>query len=108
MPNTAGPIMVLAENDGTLWYTDIGSGTRAMVATIVSGGTGYTANDLLTVSSGTWTSPPIIKVLTAPAGVVATVEVSYSGLWGKTRPTGTQTVTGGTGANNATFTLAPL
>jgi hypothetical protein len=107
IPNTAGPIVVLAENDGTLWYQDIGSGTRAMVATIVAPGAGYTANDLLTISSGTWTSPPIIKVLTVTGGAVATVEVSYSGLWGKTRSTGTLTVTGGTGAG-ATFTLAPL
>jgi hypothetical protein len=106
IPN-ASMIVVDKDYDGNLWFTALGSGERAMVATKVAGGTGYTANDLLTVSTGTWDQAPVIKVLTVSAGVVSTVSVQFSGKWGKARPTGTLSTTGGTGTG-ATFTLAPL
>ncbi len=49
-------------------------------AAVVAGGTGYAVGDQITLASGTASNPPIgapvvLNVLTAPAGVVGTVEV---------------------------------
>lgn len=49
-------------------------------ATVVSGGGGYSVGDVIVLASGPTTSPPIgapvlLRVLTAPGGVVGTVEV---------------------------------
>lgn len=49
-------------------------------ATVAAGGTGYVVGEVITLARGPSSSPPIgapvkLRVLTAPAGVVATVEV---------------------------------
>lgn len=49
-------------------------------AAVVAGGTGYAVGDIITLPLGATTSPPIgapvqLRVVTAPAGVVATVSV---------------------------------
>jgi hypothetical protein len=69
----------------------------------VAGGTGYTANDILTIVGGTSTTAAKIKVLTVTLGVVTTFEINDRGVY-SVLPTGTVAVTGGTGAD-ATFTL---
>lgn len=51
-----------------------------IAAAVAAGGAGYAVGDLITLPLGPSTSPPIgapaqLRVLTAPAGVVATVEV---------------------------------
>ena len=65
---------------------------------LVNGGTGYSANDILTVSQGLGGT---IKVLTVSAGVIATFSVQSTG---KGFSSGTHTVTGGTG-NGAKFNV---
>lgn len=88
-------------------------------AAVVVGGTGYAVGDIITLPLGATTSPPIgapvqLRVVTAPAGVVATVAVvnvilgSASPLGGSyfAPQTGTiaQSTTTGSGLG-ATFTL---
>lgn len=51
-----------------------------IAAAVVAGGTGYAVGDIITLPIGPSTSPPIgapvqLRVLTAPAGVLGTVEV---------------------------------
>jgi hypothetical protein len=77
----------------------------ASVATItlVAGGTGYTANDELTVVGGTGPAATI-KVLTVNAGVILTVEILTVGSY-TVEPENAVAVTGGTGNNDATFDL---
>ena len=77
----------------------------ASVATIelVAGGTGYTADDKLTVVGGTGTAATI-KVLTVNAGVIQTAELLTVGSY-TLEPSNAVAVTGGTGNNDATFNL---
>lgn len=82
-----------------------GSGltTRRLIApAIVAGGTGYTAADILTVTGGTGTVSATFKVITVAAGVITEIRMDTAGSY-SAPPTGTLSVTGGTGAN-ATFT----
>ena len=78
---------------------------KATVATIelVSGGTGYSADDELTVVGGTGTAATI-KVLTVNAGVIETVELLSVGSY-TAEPGNSVAVTGGTGNDDATFDL---
>ena len=80
-----------------------GRGAGVTAGVIVAGGTGYTANDLLTVSGGTGTAATI-RVLTVAAGIIATVRVETPGSY-TVNPTNPVSVTGGTGGDDATFTL---
>lgn len=73
------------------------------VDTVVGGGTGYTVGDILTVSGGTSTIAATLEVLTAPAGVIATVRIRNAGLY-TTAPSDPVSVTGGTGSG-ATFDM---
>ena len=77
----------------------------ASVATIelVAGGTGYTADDELTVVGGTGTAATI-KVLTVNAGVILTAELLTVGSY-TVEPNNAVAVTGGTGNGDATFNL---
>lgn len=75
----------------------------AVVPVIVAGGSGYTANDILTVTGGTFTTAAQIKVITVSSGAVATAQMETEGSY-SVPPTGTLSVTGGTGSG-ATFTL---
>lgn len=69
--------------------------------TIVSGGTGYTVGDTLTVSGGTWSITPTMTVATVSAGVITSItQVNYG--VGTVIPSNPISVTGGTGTG-ATF-----
>jgi hypothetical protein len=73
--------------------------TRDHVLTVAvnAGGTGYTVGDIVTVSGGTFDTAARVRVLTAPAGVVATVRLWDSGAY-TVDPTLTgAATTGGTG-----------
>lgn len=76
---------------------------RAIAPVIVSGGTGYTANDILTVSGGTFVTAAQIKVITVSAGVITVARMETAGKY-SVPPTGTLATTGGTGTGG-TFTL---
>jgi hypothetical protein len=79
---------------------------RLVAPAIVSGGTGYTANDILTVSGGTGTVTAQFKVITVSGGVITSAQMETSGAY-STPPSGTLSVTGGTGSG-ATFTAAAV
>ena len=71
-------------------------------ATIVSGGTGYTVDDTLTVVGGTGTSANL-SVLEVSSGVITAISVKNNSKY-SVNPTNPVSVTGGTGSS-ATFTL---
>ena len=91
------------------------SGVQAVVAvsamvnfgtpTIVSGGTGYTVGDVLTVSGGTlYSSFPVkLNVTAVSSGVITAITVNQYGGY-TALPTNPVSVTGGTGTG-ATFTV---
>jgi len=68
----------------------------AQSATVAAGGTGYTVGDTLTLVGGTGNVAATFTVLTAPAGVVATVAVNDPGSRSAT-PSNPATTSGGTG-----------
>src|SRR3990167_5324639 len=75
---------------------------RLIAQVIVSGGTGYTANDTLTVTGGTGTITAQFRVITVSSGVITEIRMQTAGAY-SVPPTGTLSVTGGTGSS-ATFT----
>lgn len=79
---------------------------RLVVPVIVGGGTGYTAADILTVSGGTGTVTSQFRVITVSGGVITAAQMERAGSY-SVPPTGTLSVTGGTG-NGATFTATPV
>lgn len=115
----SGTFMNCTGGDGSFGANGTASGTfsfcilgvsaftipTASVATIelVAGGTGYTADDELTVVGGTGTAATI-KVLTVNAGVIETAEILTVGSY-TVEPANAVAVTGGTGNNDATFNL---
>lgn len=77
---------------------------RLKSAVVAAGGTGYSVNDVLTVSGGTFTTACQVKVLTlGGGGAVATVSVQTAGSY-SVLPSNPVSVTGG-GGSSATFTL---
>ena len=70
--------------------------------TVVSGGTGYTLNDVLTVTTSGGSSAITLTVTGVSGGVVTTATANSSAL--TTIPSGTVSVSGGTGSG-ATFNL---
>jgi subtilisin-like proprotein convertase family protein len=73
-------------------------------ADIVSGGSGYQVNDILTVQGGGVVSPGLLQVTSVDAtGVIQTVVVFQPGLY-SSPPSNPASVTGGAGAG-ATFNL---
>jgi len=92
-PTTAGGVQAQVTA-----FLSVGGAT-----TLSSGGTGYTAGDVLTVSGGTFTSAATITVNTVSAGVIATFTVTTGGQY-SVFPSSPASVTGGTGSS-ATFTL---
>jgi hypothetical protein len=94
-PTTAGGVQAVAS---VIMAIQVGS------VTIVSGGTGYTAGDVLTVVGGTGSAGQII-VGTVSSGVITAATRSNS-LFGQytVLPTSPVSVTGGTGSG-ATFNL---
>lgn len=75
----------------------------ASAAALSLGGAGYTVGDVLTVVGGDGSIATQLTVVTAPAGVVATVNITRAGAY-VTAPTNPVSVTGGTGAG-AKFNL---
>lgn len=71
--------------------------------TIQSGGTGYSLNDVLTVTGGTFTTAAQLTVSSVSGGVITGVTISTAGSYSVT-PANPVSVTGGTGAA-ATFNL---
>jgi hypothetical protein len=63
---------------------------------INSGGTGYTVNDVLTLSGGTFTSASTFTVTTVSSGVITGLSLTTTGNY-TARPTTPASVTGGTG-----------
>jgi hypothetical protein len=74
----------------------------AASGTVVSGGSGYTLNDVLTVTTSGGSSGITLTVTGVSGGVVTTASANSSGL--TTIPSGTVSVSGGTGSG-ATFNL---
>jgi phosphotransferase system HPr-like phosphotransfer protein len=75
----------------------------AAVSSIASGGTGYTAGNVLTISGGTSAQTAQLTVSTVSAGVITAVTVSRGGDY-TVAPSNPASVTGGTGTG-ATFNL---
>ena len=72
-------------------------------AAIVSGGSGYTAGNVLTLAGGTAVRPATFRVTTESTGVVTGIELVDSGEY-TVAPTGTQATTGsGTGCTLGTL-----
>jgi hypothetical protein len=93
-PTTAGGVQATASSN--LYYL-----STLATTTIVSGGTGYTLNDVITVSGGTFTTAATFTVSAVSGGVVTAITPSNGGTY-SVIPTGTLSVTGGTGSG---FTL---
>lgn len=88
---------------GAFSFSDATPCASVATITLVAGGTGYTANDELTVVGGTGDAATI-KVLTVNAGVILTAEILTVGSY-TVEPSNAVAVTGGTGNNDATFDL---
>lgn len=76
--------------------------TKVTVAAIAGGGTGYTANDVLTLTGGTGVVATL-TVNTVSSGVITAVTITTVGAY-LTEPSNPVSVTGGTGSG-ATFNL---
>ena len=74
-------------------------------AAIVTGGSGYSVNDKLTVQGGTFTTACILNVDSVNAGVIDGISVDNAGAY-TVLPTDPVSVTGGTGNDDATFNLS--
>lgn len=84
---------------------EVMTGNHLSVATVAAGGTGYTVGDIVTLAGGTSTFAATAEVLTAPAGVVATVRIRNGGAY-TVNPSSPASTTGGTGSGltlNVTF-----
>lgn len=81
------------------------SDATVVAAAVVSGGTGYAVNDVLTVVGGTFTVAAQVKVTAVSAGVITAVSIQTAGAYTvqPSNPVAT-TVGGGTGTG-ATFNL---
>jgi hypothetical protein len=91
-PTTAGGVQATAT-------CTIGVATSA----VSSGGTGYTLNDVLTFSGGTFTAAATATVSAVSGGVITAITMTSGGTY-TVAPTNPVSVTGGTGTS-ATFTL---
>jgi len=91
-PTTAGGVQAVAD-----------FGMFISTVSIVGGGTGYTAGDILTVSGGTFTTQAQLTVSTVSSGVITAVTVSVAGVY-SVLTTNPISVTGGTGSG-ATFNV---
>jgi len=76
---------------------------RPDAVTIVSGGTGYTLNDTLTASGGTFTTTFTLTVTGVSGGVITSVSIANFGAY-SVAPSNAVSVTGGTGSG-ATFNV---
>lgn len=74
-------------------------------ASIVGGGTGYSAGDTLTIVGGTFFAAATLTVNTVSSGVITSVSVATGGSSYSVLPTNPVSVTGGTGSG-ATFNVS--
>lgn len=74
-----------------------------LVVTITSGGSGYSVNDVLTFTGGTFTTASQLTVTAVSSGVITAVNITTNGLY-TVVPVAPIAVTGGTGTG-ATFTV---
>jgi hypothetical protein len=95
-PTTAGGVQAVATSN--MYYNSALAST-----TIVNGGTGYTVGNSLTVSGGTFTAAATFTVSSVSGGVVTAITPSAGGTY-SVIPTGTLSVTGGSGTG-FTFTI---
>lgn len=73
---------------------------------IAGGGTGYAVEDILTVSGGTFGEAARLEVTAVAAGVITGVQLIDAGTYDASdTPTSPVSVTGGSGNDDATFTL---
>jgi hypothetical protein len=95
-PTTAGGVQATASTN----YNLFGIG-------LVSGGTGYTVSDVITIVGGTFTDQLQLTVTAVSAGVITSVSVLTGsfGIYSALPPSTPATVTGGTGTG-ATFNLS--
>ncbi len=94
------------DDEVLLRLIDLAVNDNAITVAIVAGGTGYTVGDILTVSGGTVVSGLTItlEVLAVAAGVITSIRIFNCGAY-SAQPANPVAVTGGTGANDATFNL---
>ena len=95
-PNSCWELMVTPSTNLDL------SGRAVFVADIVSGGTGYSVSDTLTISGGTGTAATL-TVASVSGGVITSVTIATRGHY-TVDPSNPVSVTGGTGGS-ATFNL---
>ena len=81
----------------------LSKGSGATSAAVVSGGTGYSVGDLLTVEGGTASFPCVIRVTSVNAGVITAALARTPGVY-SANPANPVSVTGG-GGTGATFNL---
>lgn len=93
-------------DDALLRLLDLAVQNNVLSAAIQAGGTGYTVGDILTVSGGTVVAglAATLEVTTVAAGVITGIRVFSCGAY-SANPADPVAVTGGTGANDATFNL---
>jgi len=93
-------------DDALLRLLDLAVNNNAIAVAINAGGTGYTVGDILTVGGGTVVSglTVTLEVTSVAAGVIDGVRVFDCGAY-SSNPANPVAVTGGTGADDATFNL---
>lgn len=93
-------------DDALLRLVDLAVNNNAIAVAINAGGTGYTVGDILTVTGGTVVSSLTItlEVLSVAAGVIDGIRIFNCGAY-SSNPGNPVAVTGGTGADDATFNL---
>ena len=99
-------VTVTGYDEALLRLLDLATNDNVVAAAIVAGGTGYTIGDILTVSGGTVVNSLVatLEVLSVAAGVIDGIRVFNTGAY-SAQPGNPVAVTGGTGADDATFNL---
>jgi len=99
-------VTVTGHDEALLRLLDLATNDNAIAAAIVAGGTGYTVGDILTVVGGTIINSLVttLEVLSVAAGVIDGIRVFNCGAY-SAQPGNPVAVTGGTGGDDATFTL---
>jgi len=96
--------IVIQDSDPVVDIAVQSDGALGVSAAVVSGGgTGYTVNDVVTVTGGTATRAATLRILTVNTGVALTAEVIDPGVY-SVMPSNPVAVTGD-GNDDATFTL---
>jgi len=76
---------------------------RVVDVTLNNPGTGYTLNEVLTLSNGTFGTTPKVKVTGVLAGAITSIEIHTEGRNCSVCPADASLATGSAGANDATF-----